>query len=61
VAAVTKLQRFWGFLVGLAMMACVAFVGSDEVVIAVFCIGLFYAAPTRIASAFQPTEIIYIQ
>ena len=49
-------------LVNLALAAaCVAFVGSDEVVIAIFCIGLFYAALTRIASAFQPTEIIYIQ
>ena len=46
--------------IALALL-CVAFVGSDEVVIAIFCIGLFYSAVSRIVSAFQPTEIIYIQ
>ena len=49
-------------LVNLALAAlCIAFANSDETIIWVFCIGLFYNAGVRIASALKPTEIIYIQ
>ena len=49
-------------LVNLALAAlCIAFANSDETIIWIFCIGLFYNAGVRIASAFKPTEIIYIQ
>ena len=49
-------------LVNIALAAlCVAFVHSNEIIIWVFCIGLFYSAGARIASALKPTEIIYIQ
>ncbi len=40
---------------------CVAFIHSDEILIWVFCIGLFYNAGARLVQAFKPTEIIYIQ
>lgn len=49
-------------LVNIALaVLCLAFVESDQIVIAIFCIGLFYNACVRLASAFRPTEIIYIQ
>ena len=40
---------------------CLVFVGSDQIVIAIFCFGLFYNAFARLVSAFKPTEVIYIQ
>ena len=40
---------------------CIAFIRSDEIIIWLFCLGLFYNAGVRLASAFRPTEIIYIQ
>ena len=49
-------------IVNLALAAaCIAFLGSDQIIIGVFCIGLFYSAGVRLVSAFKPTEIIYIQ
>lgn len=49
-------------IVNLALaVACLAFVGSARIIIAIFCIGLIYNGCVRIASAFRPTEIIYIQ
>lgn len=42
-------------------VACLVFIGSDQIVIAIFCFRLFYGACMRITSAFKPTEIIYIQ
>ncbi len=49
-------------LVNLSLVAlCIAFLGSDEIVIYIFCANLFYNAGVRIVSAFRPTEIIYIQ
>lgn len=45
---------------GLAVL-CIACVNSDETIIWVLCIGLFYSAGVRLVSAFKPTEIIYIQ
>ena len=42
-------------------VASIVFFNSDEVVIAIFCIWLFYAAGVRLVSAIRPTEIIYIQ
>ena len=42
-------------------IACIAFINSDQVVIAVFCIGLFYQACVRFVRAIRPTEIIYIK
>ena len=49
-------------LVNIALAAlCIAFVNSNEIIIWVFCIGLFYNAGVRLVSAFKPTEIIYIQ
>ena len=49
-------------LVNIALaVLCVAFVGSDQIVVAIFCIGLFYNAVVRLVSVFKPTEIIYIQ
>ena len=49
-------------IVNIALAAlCVTFVGSDQIVIIIFCIGLFYSAAERIVTAFRPTEIIYIQ
>lgn len=49
-------------LVNIALaLLCVAFSASDQIVIYIFCIGLFYSAVTRLISAFKPTEIIYIQ
>ena len=40
---------------------CVSFIDSDEILIWVFCFGLFYSACVRLVSVFRPTEIIYIQ
>ena len=49
-------------LVNIALaILCLVFIGSDQIVIAVFCFGLFYSAAVRIATALKPTEIIYIQ
>ena len=49
-------------LVNMALAAlCIAFANSSETIIWVFCIGLFYNAGVRMASALKPTEIIYIQ
>ena len=52
-------------VLGLANLAlavlCIAFFNSDETIIWVFCLGLFYNAGVRLVSAFKPTEIIYIQ
>ena len=49
-------------LANLALAAlCVAFVNSDEIIIWVFCFGMFYNAGVRLVSVFKPTEIIYIQ
>ncbi|HAM16467.1 MAG TPA: hypothetical protein DCP91_11565 [Eggerthellaceae bacterium] len=49
-------------LANIALAAlCIAFSNSDEAIIWVFCIGLFYNAGVRMVSAFKPTEIIYIQ
>ena len=42
-------------------VACLAFINSDQIVVAIFCFGLFYSACVRLVSAFRPTEIIYIQ
>ena len=40
---------------------CVSFISSDEIIIWVFCLCLFYCAGERLVSVFKPTEIIYIQ
>ncbi len=49
-------------LVNIALaVLCIVFIGSDQVVIAIFCIGLFYNACVRLVSALRPTEIVYIQ
>lgn len=40
---------------------CVTFINSNETIIWVFCISLFFSAGVRLISAFKPTEIIYIQ
>ena len=40
---------------------CVSFINSGEILIWVFCVGLFYNAGVRLVSVFKPTEIIYIQ
>jgi uncharacterized membrane protein HdeD (DUF308 family) len=49
-------------LVNLALaIACIVFINSDKIVIAIFCIGLFYQACVRFIRAVRPTEIIYIQ
>ena len=41
--------------------ACLVFIGSPQVIIVIFCIGLIYGAFTRLVSAFKPAAIIYIQ
>jgi len=49
-------------LVNIALVVlCFVFVGSDQILIAIFCFGLFYSAIVRFVSVFKPTEIIYIQ
>ncbi len=49
-------------LVNLALVSLtISFVNSDETIIWVFCLGLFYNAGIRLVSVFKPTEIIYIQ
>ena len=52
-------------VLGLASLAlavlCIMFINSDETIMWIFCIGLFYSAGVRLVSAFKPTEIIYIQ
>lgn len=49
-------------LLNIALAAlCIAFYSSNEIIIWIFCIGLFYNAGVRLVSAFKPTEIIYIQ
>ena len=42
-------------------VACLVFGSFDQIVIAIFCFGLFYNACVRLSSAFKPAEIIYIQ
>ena len=46
--------------VALAVL-CLVFISSDQTLIVIFCIGLFYSAGVRLVSAFKPTEIIFIQ
>lgn len=50
---------------GLATLAiaalCVAFANSNETLITVLSLGLFYSAGVMLVEAFKPTEIIYIQ
>ena len=41
-------------------VACLVFIGSDQIVTAIFCFGLFYNAGVRLARSLRPTEIIYI-
>ena len=49
-------------LVNIALAGlCIAFYNSNEIMIWIFCIVLFYNAGVRLTSAFRPTEIIYIQ
>ena len=49
-------------LVNIALaVLCIAFASSDETIILIFCIGLFYNAGVRVVSALKPAEIIYIQ
>ena len=49
-------------LVNIALaVLCIVFIGSDQIVIAIFCFGLFYNACVRLVSALRPTEIVYIQ
>ena len=49
-------------LVNLALVSLtVSFINSDETIIWIFCLGLFYNAGIRLFSVFKPTEIIYIQ
>lgn len=49
-------------LVNIALaVLCLVFIGSDQIVITIFCFGLFYNACIRLISALKPTEIIYIQ
>ena len=49
-------------IVNLALaVACLVFIGSDEIVITIFCFGLIYSACVRFMRAVRPTEIIYIQ
>lgn len=42
-------------------VACLVFVSSDEIVLAIFCIGLIYSACVRCVRAVRSTEIVYIQ
>lgn len=49
-------------LVNIALaVLCLMSIGSDAIVIAIFCLGLFYSAVVRLVSVFRRTEIIYIQ
>lgn len=49
-------------LISLALASlCTSFVNSGEVVIWIFCIGLFYSAVVRLVEAFRPTDIVFIQ
>ena len=49
-------------LVNIALAGlCIAFANSDDTIIMIFCIGLFYNAGVRVVSALKPPEIIYIQ
>ena len=55
----------WLIVHGLVSIAlaglCIAFINSNEIIIWVFCIGLFYNAGARLVSVFKPPDIIYIQ
>lgn len=55
-----KPRLFHGVInLALAILS-LAFMGSEQIILVIFCIGLFYSAAMRIASALKPTEIIYI-
>lgn len=56
-----KLSVVHGVVNILLVVLCIAFVGSDQTLIAVFCLGLFYNAFVRLYNTFRRTEIIYIQ
>ncbi len=40
---------------------CLVFIGSDQIVLLIFCCGLFYSAGIRLVSAFRSTDIVFIQ
>ena len=49
-------------VVSLALAASsLLFIGSERVITAIFCLGLFYSACVRLVTALRPTEVIYIQ
>lgn len=41
--------------------ACIVCIGSAQILVSLYCIGLLYRAFTRIASAFRRTAVIFIQ
>lgn len=56
-----KLNVLHGLINLVLAVLSIVFVGSDQILVAIFCIVLFYNAITRLVSVFKPTEIIYIQ
>ncbi len=42
-------------------IACIAFIRSEDIVVIIYAIGLFYSGSIRILNAVKKTEIIYIQ
>ena len=45
----------------LLALACLVFIGWQDVLIVILCVSLFYLAATRLSDAFHRTDIIYIQ
>ncbi len=61
-----RLETHWkarlvsGVVSLLLAVACVQQRNSDQAIVIIFCLGLFYSAITRIYDALRPTEIIHI-
>lgn len=56
-----RLALAHGIVNVLFSVACVVFLGSDSIIITIFCAGLVYRAIMRMIMAVRRTEIIYIQ
>ena len=50
-----------GIVHAVLAILCIVFITNIEVLVVIYCLGLFYSALTRIASSFRRTAIVYIQ
>lgn len=56
-----KGKIIYGVINILVVLVCLIFFRSERVLVTIYAIGLIYSAVRRILSAFQKTEIVYVQ